>query len=173
MTRARTRTRPWREVSCTRLPLSIPRSCAKLRRDLDESIGRLFADARAAIGQIAFMKMFQQPAVIQVQIEFRVGLTPGGSRQARGNNRALPSGKANPFGVEQRLIGAIGGDRPLQSLVAFEPFVVHAGEQRRQRSDLIHHLGGMAIIPVGAQPVGDVLDNHPIGPASRQRFETW
>ena len=42
------------------------------RGDFHEGIRRLFANARTPVSQIAFVEMFEQPAIIQMQIKFLI-----------------------------------------------------------------------------------------------------
>lgn len=75
----------------------------QLRRHFDESVGRFGADAGTSVGQIAFVKMFQQTPVIQMQIELGIPallrFAPCYRKQARFAVR-----ECEAFGVEQRLI---------------------------------------------------------------------
>ena len=116
------------------------------------------------------MEVFQQPAVVQVQIEFCVGLI-GRADPRHGEQPRLPVGKREAFGIEERLVGPIGRNGPLQRLVSLEPLVAHAGEERRQRRDLVHHLRRMLIVPAGAEMVGDVLNDSPVRPRTLERLE--
>ena len=78
------------------MPLSMPRSCASSGDTSTKVSGVFSLDAVHAVGQIAFVKMLQQAAVVQMQVEFRLGLFRR-PRHASGNSRALPSGKSNLF----------------------------------------------------------------------------
>src|SRR5439155_23026910 len=79
--------------------------------------------------------------------------------------------KREAAGIEQRLVGSIGGNRPLQRLVSFQPFVAHPGEERRQRGDFVHDLRRMLVVPAGAQMVGDILDDSPVRQRTLERLE--
>ena len=152
------------------MPLWIPRSSASSGETSTNVSGVFSRMPSAAIGHVAFVEMLEQTAVVQMQIEFGVGLLgrlgPGEREQLR-----LAVGKVELLRVKQRLIDAVGGHRPLQRLVSFEPLVSHAGEQRRQRGDFVHDLRGVLIVPIGAEAVGDVLNDLPIGPAVLERLE--
>src|SRR5260370_32198029 len=63
------------------------------------------------------------------------------------------------------------GNRSLKGLDSLEPVVCDACEQRCQRGDLTINFGGMLILPIRAETIGDVLDDSPIWPAAFQRFE--
>src|SRR2546421_6736409 len=76
-----------------------------------------------------------------------------------------------PLRVEQRLVGAVGGDRPLQRTVSLQPLVAHSGEQRGERRDLAHDLAGMLVVPARAETIGEVLDDLPVRSAARERLE--
>ena len=100
-------------------------------RDFDEGIRHLLADSLDTISKVALVKMLEQTPIIQMQIEFRISWVrwfgQGDWEQPR-----LPVGEGELFRVEQRLIGSVGSDRPLQGLVSFQPLVAHAREQRCQ-----------------------------------------
>src|SRR5207244_12891181 len=57
------------------------------------------------------------------------------------------------------------------AFVEFTAVVGHSGEKGSQRSNLGINLGRMLEIPVGAQTIGDLLYDSPIGPAAFQWFE--
>ena len=65
---------------------------------------------------LPFVEVLEQAAVVQVQVEFRVDLLRRAARTRSGKNRRLAVGEVELFGVEQRLIGAVRGNRPLQRL---------------------------------------------------------
>src|SRR5260370_13075691 len=73
--------------------------------------------------------------------------------------------------IQQRLICSVLCKRPLKGLESLEPLVCDACEQRRQRGDLTINFGGMLILPIRAETIGDVLDDSPIWPPAFQRFE--
>src|SRR5208283_3816645 len=49
--------------------------------------------------------------------------------------------------------------------------VSHAGHDRRKRGQLLINLRRMAVIPVSTQPVGNVLNNLPVGSAFAERLK--
>jgi hypothetical protein len=46
----------------------------ELRGDFDENVRSLLANSFDSVGQIAFVEMLKQAAIIQMKIEFRIGL---------------------------------------------------------------------------------------------------
>src|SRR5215831_6847685 len=79
-------------------------------------------------------------------------------------------GEMETLGIEQRLIAAVRVHWPLQSLVAFQPLVVHASEHRGHRGDFIHDLRWMPVAPAGSQPVRYILNDDPVGTAALNRL---
>ena len=122
--------------SCTQRPALDAARLRQLRRNLHKRARRLLADALRAVSHVAFVEMFQQAAVVQMQVEFVIGLIGRlGPRQREELRLAI--GKRELLRVEQRLIRSIRRHGPLQRLVAFQPLVGHAREQRRERRDLV------------------------------------
>src|ERR1700686_4504443 len=78
----------------------------------------------------------------------------------------LPIRKMETLRVEERLIGAVRGYRPLQALVSFQPLVTDTSEQGSHRGDLVHDFRRVPIILACAEPVCDVLDDDPVRTAS-------
>ena len=66
---------------------------------------------------------------------------------------------------------AVFGDGPLQGAVAFEAFVADAGEHGGEAGDLVHDFGGVLIVPVGTEALGDELDDLPVGLGFAEGFE--
>ena len=128
-------------------------------------------DAGHSAGQIAFVKMLEQAAVVEVQVEFGVELLAGFSRERKQPRLAI--GKIEALGIQQRLIDAVGRDRPLQRFVAFESVVGHSGEERRQRSGFMHDVGRMVVLPIGSKRRSPNLEDLPVGTATGERFKTW
>jgi hypothetical protein len=73
-------------------------------------------NARTAVGEIPFVELLQEPAVIQMKIELRVRalqwLAPVEREQAR---FAIVQIEILP--VKKRLVAPVRGHRPLQALV--------------------------------------------------------
>src|ERR1700738_5673290 len=114
--------------------------------------------------------MFEQPPVVQMQIEFSVGLVSRVCvRKREQPGFAIREGKL--LCKKQRLICSIRRNRPLERLESFEPLICNAGEQRCQRSDLAINFGGMLILPIRSETIGNVLDDSPVWPAAFQGFE--
>ena len=104
------------------------------------------------------------------QIELRACLLRGWN-VLDGVEFGLAIGEGKLVGEQQRRVGPVRMHRPLQTLIAFEPFVADAGKQRGQPRDLIHDLGGVLVLPVTAHAVGDQLNDLPVGLRLAQRIE--
>src|SRR5712692_484394 len=114
--------------------------------------------------------MFEQAPVVQMQIEFGVGLVGRFCRREREQpGFAIREGKL--LRIEQRLIRSVCCNRPLEGTKSLEPLVGHACEQGCQRSDLAIDFGWMLVVPVCSEAIGKVLDDSPVWPAAFQRFE--
>src|SRR5262249_24712158 len=139
-------------------------------RDLDKSVGRFLANSGSAVSQISFMKVLEYPSVVQVQVKLGIGLLrwflPAKMKQP---GVAVPECKL--FGVEQWLVAAVSGNRPLQRLVSLEAFVAHSTEHRSPRSNFIHDFGGVLVVPARTEMIRNVLDDFSIGATSFQRLE--
>jgi len=103
-------------TSCHPGPILDAALPGELGRDLDEGIGCSQADAFAPVRQVAFVEVLEQAAVVEPQIELGVGpqgwLRPGDREQP-----CLAVREVEPLRVEQRLVGAVGSDRPQQKCV--------------------------------------------------------
>src|SRR5439155_18514396 len=124
----------------------------------------------APVSQVAFVEVLEQAAVVEPQIELGVGpqgwLRPGDREQP-----CLAVREVEPLRVEQRLVGAVGSDRPLQRTVSLQPLVAHPGEQRGERRDFAHDLARMLVMPPRAETVRDLLDDLPVRSAALERLE--
>src|SRR5882724_2173098 len=116
------------------------------------------------------MKMFKQASIVQMQVKLSIGLLCR-FLPAQGKQPGLAVRKEKLFGVEQRLIAAVRGYRPLQGLISFEPFITHSRKNRRQRRNFRHDLRRVLVVPISAKMIGNILDDPPIGAASLQRFK--
>ena len=136
--------------------------CRQFVRDLYEGSRSHALDAGGAIGHASLLEVFEEAAVVEVEIEFGGGLfgrfDPLGWIEPR---LAVIEGKL--FSEEDGRVGSIFRDGPLQGAVAFEALVADASHERGEAGDLVHDLGGMGVAPVGAEALGDELNDLPIG----------
>ena len=123
--------------------------CGQRGRNLDPGIGSLFFNAIDPIGHVAFMEMFKEATIVELQVVLRVyllvGLNPSNWKES-----GFPVREVKVFRKEERFIGTIGMDGPLQRPVSLQSFVGHTGVQWGERSDLPHDFRGMPIVPVCA-----------------------
>ncbi len=77
------------------------------------------------------MKVLEHTPIVQMQVEFRISWICWVGRGDWEEPR-LPVREGELFRVEQRFIGSVGSDGPLQGFVSFQPLVGHASEERCQ-----------------------------------------
>ena len=90
-----------------------PTFFGKFWRDFDKRVRRFLANSVTAVSQIAFMEVFQKPAIVQMQIKFLIRLVGGlgvGEREQPG----FAVRKIEVFPIEQRLIGPVSCYWPLE-----------------------------------------------------------
>ena len=102
----------------------------ELMRDLDEGAGGHALDAGGAIGHASLLEVFEETAVVEVEVELGGGLLRGFD-PLDGIELCFAVVERKFFEEEDGRVFSIFRDGPLQGAVAFEAFVGHAGEEGR------------------------------------------
>ena len=131
----------------------MPRSAASSGETSTKVDGRHGLDAGGAIGHAALLEVFEEAAVVEMEVGNSFIGFEAGRDVLDGIEAGLAVGEVEFLGEEQRRVCAVGGDGPLQALVAFQALVVDAREDRGEAGDLVHDVGGVRVVPV-ARPCG-------------------
>ena len=108
----------------------MPRSAASSGETSTKLLGVISRMPGDAVGHDALLEVLEQAAVVEVKIvDSALSSSEGGMYSMRMELR-LAVGEGELVREEQRRVGAVCGDGPLEDLVAFEALVGDAREER-------------------------------------------